>query len=637
MFTDMVGYTALGQRNEAMSLALVEEQRKVIRPVLARYKGREIKTIGDAFLVTFPNAVDAVRCAYDIQRTAREFNLAMMAHEKIHLRIGVHLGEVVELGGDVHGDAVNVASRIESLAEDGGVCVTRQVYDHVANKLELPLVSIGAKALKNVTSPVEVFKVELPWESKTENPPHPATQDLDRRRVAVLPFRSMSPDPDDEYFAEGMTEEIISTVSGISGLKVISRTSVTGYKGTTKNLREIGKELEVGSVLEGSLRKAGNKIRVTTQLIDVARDEHLWAQNYDRNLDDVFTVQSDVANHIAEALRVRILNPEKERIGKKPTEDTAAYELYLKGKHYLNKRGMDDLKKALKYFELAVHEDPDFALGYACISDCNSILRSNWGVEPEASFARAKEMVAKALEIDPGLAEAHASWGMLLHSEFDFRRAEEEFRKAIELKPSYSMAHMWYFILLNYQMRWDEAREQIEKALELDPLSPVIHLNYGAYYWAKRDYRNAIEPLKKAAELGFPVAHGMLGGAYGMLKEFEEMKREFALDVELLKDSVPFERLYSDAWMACLTGDKEALVRLLPEVESHFHDERGPEAFIIAMAYSWLGENAKAFEWLERSFSRREFALPSIQAEPFFDGIRGDPRYSDFLKKLGLK
>ena len=270
MFTDMAGYTALGQRNESLSLALAEEQRKLLRPVFNRHNGREIKTMGDAFLVEFSNALDAVRCAYDVQRASREFNISQPSDQRIILRIGLHLGDVVESQGDISGDAVNIASRIQSLAEDGGICVTRQVYDQVQNKFDLPLKGLGSRSLKNVSAPIEVFKMVLPWEKEQKS----SMSQLDASRVAVLPFANMSPDPSDSYFADGITEEIISTLSGVSGLNVISRTSVMGYKGTTKRVKEIGGELEAGSVLEGSFRKAGNRIRVTAQLIHVGDDRH---------------------------------------------------------------------------------------------------------------------------------------------------------------------------------------------------------------------------------------------------------------------------------------------------------------------------------------------------------------------------
>ncbi len=262
MFTDMVGYTALGQRNESLSLALVEEQRRIVRPILLRHNGREVKTIGDAFLVEFPNALDAVRCAYDVQRATREFNISVPEESKIQLRVGVHLGDVVESGGDIFGDAVNVASRIESIAEGGGVCLTRQVYDGVRNKIELTFTSLGEKSLKNVDLPIEVYRIDMPWDRRELE----STRKLDSHRIAVLPFASLSPDPNDEFFADGLTDELITRLSLLSGLEVIARTSVMSYKKKEKNANQIGKELRAGALVEGSVRKSGNRIRVTAQL-----------------------------------------------------------------------------------------------------------------------------------------------------------------------------------------------------------------------------------------------------------------------------------------------------------------------------------------------------------------------------------
>ena len=632
MFTDVVGYTALSQYNEALAMELLEEHRKLMRPFFPKYNGREVKTIGDAFLVEFASALEAVRCAFAMQNAMHDLNSKRPEARMIQIRIGVHSGDVIHSQNDVYGDAVNVASRIESLADPGGICVSEEVYKQTKNKFELPMSSIGKKELKNVTEPVEVFRVVEPWQqSGSQDAGH-----FPRDRIAILPFRSMSPDPTDEYLAEGITEEIISTVSGISGLSVISRTSVMGYKGTTKRVGEIGKELKVGSVLEGSFRKAGNRIRVTTQLIDVEADKHLWAQNYDRNLDDVFEVQSDVAKQVAEALRVKVLSPEMERMVKKPTENTAAYTHYLKGRSLWNKRGIDDLKQARRYFEDSIREDPNFALGYVGIADCSLLLRNNWSLDSQSNLKIAREMVAKALELDQSCAEAHATRGLLLTVEYKHREAEEEYKRAIELKPSYATAHQWYFQVLENMGRRNEAHEQIEKALELDPLSPIINENYGGYYFFDvRDYRRALDLYKRAAELGMLSAHGMMAMAYGKLKMFEDMRKEGAIVTRETKDSFPMGDVGDEAFFAWMEGDLQKLRIVLPKIEEH-PQETGWNNTLLAMAFAQLGDKDRVFELLEKAFAENEGHLSGLKTGEFFDGIRSDPRYFDLLKRLGL-
>ncbi|HZW85789.1 MAG TPA: adenylate/guanylate cyclase domain-containing protein, partial [Nitrososphaerales archaeon] len=342
MFTDMVGSTALAQKNEELSLEVVQEHRNLLRPVFVRHGGREVKTIGDGFLVEFSSALDGTKCAYDIQRAVREFNISAPPDRRIRLRVGIHVGDVVEEDGDISGDAVNVASRIEHLSEEGGVCLTRQVYDQVKNKVDLSFESLGEIPLKNVGEPIEVFRMSMPW----SDVPFPR-KSAEKGRIAVLPFANLSPNPDDGFFADGITEEVITMLSNVSGLSVISRTSVMKYKGSSKGVGEIGKELDVGSILEGSLRKMGNKIRVTTQLIDVAQDKHLWAQNYDRELTDVFEVQSDIARQVSDALRTKILPAESARIDRAPTKDMQAFELYLKGRQYFAERSVESLRKSI--------------------------------------------------------------------------------------------------------------------------------------------------------------------------------------------------------------------------------------------------------------------------------------------------
>ncbi len=439
MFTDMVGYSALGQHDEPLSLVLLEEYRNLARPIFRRHNGREVKTMGDAFLVEFQSALEAVRCAYDIQRAARELNFSLPNEKRMRLRIGVHLGDVVAAGEDIVGDAVNVASRIEPLAEEGGVCLTRQVYDSIQGKFELGMESLGEKILKNISTPVGVYRVVMPWEGWRTVARERA--EPDRNRIAVLPFKNLSPDPNDEYFADGMTEELIMTLTKIGRLTVIARTSMMQYKNASKRVSEIAKELDAGTVIEGSVRKASNKVRITVQLLDARTEGHVWAENYDRDLRDVFEIQSDVAMRVSEALRVHVLPSEQHELEKRPTESKEAYILYLKGRYHWNVRTPKSVKMAVEFFEKAIQEDPNFALAYVGLADCYIILGDQGVVRPMEGATKTRKLAEKALELDPTLAEAHATLGNVFTFTFwEWGRAELEFQRSIQLNPNYPTA-----------------------------------------------------------------------------------------------------------------------------------------------------------------------------------------------------
>ena len=632
MYTDMVGYTALGQRDESLSLALVEEQRKLIRPILARHNGREVKTMGDAFLVEFPNATDSVRCAYDIQRAIREFNLALASDKRIHLKIGIHLGEVVVSQGDISGDAVNVASRIHPLAEDGGVCLTRQVYDQVLNKTELRMTSIGAKPLKNVGVPIEVYRMEMPWEEPT--PPKEAVV-LPRDRIAILPFANMSPDPNDEYFADGMTEELISTTSSIAGLTLIARTSVMGYKGTTKKVEEIGKELSVGTLLEGSVRKSGNRLRITAQLIDVQSQGHLWAQSYDRELDDIFKIQDDIAGKIAEALRVRLVATQEPV--RKQTENIEAYTLYLKGRSLWNRRDKEGVLESLKLFQEAVKTDPGYARAYSGLADAYYIAASHGFMERADGLAKSKEAVTKALELDDTLAEAHASLGINLHGDLRYEEAQRELRRAIELNPSYASAHHWYSMCLSAMGRTKEGIEEMEKARELDPLSQVITLNVAAGNLVSGRLDEAITIYDKLIENEptYPNAYW----ARAVCFMIRGMKEKAYADVEAGNKLTPDEEdtnKLSLAFLYAWFGEREKALPLIEELIPKVGKSSVSEAS-IASCYAVLGDRDDFFKWVDKAISAKSIELSSLRApNPIYDKMREDPRFPEIFKKLGL-
>ena len=472
MFVDVVGYTQLSQRNEEQALAMLNQYREALRPTFAQHNGKEIKTIGDGFLVEFASALEAVRCGFGLQQVLHDINSSRAGGERLLARVGIHVGDVVHSQNDILGDAVNVASRIEPLAEPGGICISQPVQAQVRNKFEFPIISIGLKQLKNVDLPMEVFKISLPWERSAveEQPPSPRT------RIAILPFSNISPDQGDEYFADGMTEELINTISHNHQLKVIARTTVGKYKGTAKSVNEIGKEIGVGTVLEGSVRKSGSKIRVTAQLIDAKTEDHLWSENYDRQLDDVFTIQTDIATRVSEALMAKLV-PEEQASMVRKAPNPAAYVKYLRGRTLLRDRTESGMNEALRLFQGAIAEDPAYADAYTGLADAYHLL-SNYDFLPIAiSHQKGREALTKALELDEGSAEAHNTLAEYLALDFKFDEAEKEFKRAISINPNYSLAHHWYAICLHEMGKDQEAHRETGLAQELDPLSPALAMN----------------------------------------------------------------------------------------------------------------------------------------------------------------
>ena len=397
--------------------------------------------MGDAFLLEFESALDAARCAIDIQQQLHEHNLPVAVDsDRFEVRIGVHEGDVIHSDADILGDAVNIASRIEPLADPGGICISESVYLQVRNRIPHQLAKLGEQKLKNVEVPINLYRVVLPWQ-ETLTVRTVSESDLDIQRVAVLPFANISADGMDEYFADGLTEELISTMSKIHELSVISRTSAMHYKTRPKPIVEIGRELKAGTILEGSVRKSGNRVRITVQMVDAKQDKQIWAENYDREIQDIFAVQTDIAQRIAEALKIRLLPSEKKDIERRATESPGAHTLYLKGRYYWSERSKDGNDKAVKCFEEAVKLDPKFALAYAGLSDCYIIYGDYGWASPKEASSKAKEYATKAFEIDSRIAEAHTSLGWVYTThEWMWQEAEKEFIKAMELKPSYATA-----------------------------------------------------------------------------------------------------------------------------------------------------------------------------------------------------
>lgn len=456
------------------------------------------------------------------------------------------------------------------------------------------------------------------------------------RRIAVLPLSNISPNPNDQYFADGMTEELIATLSKISGLGVIARTSILRYKGLTKPAKEIGKELNVATVLEGSVRIAGKKMRITAQLIDTTSEEHIWSEVYDRELEDAFAIQTEIARRIASALRIKIMRDENARLETKATDKPQAYALYLKGRHFLNTRTEESLRKAIETFEKALEQDPDYALAYTGLADSHAVLALLELVPPKMAFPRSKAAAEKALEIDKDLSEAHTSLGVVkFQYDWDLPGAEKEFRKAIELSPNYAAAHQFYADSLKAAGRFDEALSQMKQASQLDPLSLSINTGIGHVLYLSRNYDRAIEQYRETVRLdpNFVQARLWFGRPFlqkGMYKEaITELKEASKLSGNSTVSLATLGQAYAES------GDKKQAQQILDRLKERSKKQYVP-SYWIALLYVSLGDRKQAFGWLERAYEERSSWLAWIMVEPRFDPIRPDPRFASLLQRMGL-
>jgi adenylate cyclase len=631
MYTDMVGFTSLGQMNEPLSLELLEDQRRLVRLLLREHNGREVKTMGDSFLVEFPSALDAVRCAYDIQKKLHEFNDSRPEEQRIHLRIGVHVGDVVLSNGDISGDAVNVASRIEGLADRDSVCITRQVYDQIQNKFEPGVTSLGLKSLKNVSAPIELFSVAMPWERGPTQPP----TGPDRSRIVVLPLANISADPKDEFFADGMTDELIGTLSKIRGLKVVARTTAMRYKGERKTASEIGRELRVSSLLEGSVRRDANNIRISVQLVDTATEEQLWADKYDRELQSVFALQSEIAQQVARALEVQLKDADSTALSKTQTKDTGAYTLYLRGRYHWNTRSEDGTNKATKCFEEALARDPRYALAHVGLADCYAILGLYGYRRPSTVYPTAREEIAKALDLDDSLAEAHASMGeVMMQYYYEWDRAKNELDRALMLNPNYATAHLWKSTYFATQGLLDEAIAEVRVAQEMDPLSMIISTELGKTLYYAGKHKEAVEQYERSLEIDdrFAISHKGLAEVYAQQGKFDESILEIEKAIAISKRSVFI--LDDLGYVYALAGRRTDALKVLEELETLSTETYVPP-YGRAAIYAGLGDFNNALVWLGKAFEERSF-LAWIKVDPVFDAMRNDPRFLSLLEKLGL-
>jgi len=683
MFTDMVGYSALAQRDDELALDLLEEHRGLLREIFPCFQGTEIKTIGDGFLVEFQSALDAAQCAIEIQRVLSKRNAEVPTERRIEIKIGVHIGDVVHRNGDVYGDGVNIASRIEPLAGPGGICVSMDVERQIRSTLEARFKKLAPIELKNISIPMDLFRIIPPWEeqasvdaqSETEparasrkflwagvalvfalmigvgwwwserphkTPTSPAATtasntatEIPAKSIAVLPLENLSRDPDNAYFVEGIQDEILTRLSKIADLKVISRTSTQKYKSAPDNLRDVARQLGVAHILEGSVQRSNDRVRVNVQLINALTDAHLWADTYDRQLTDIFAVESEIAKMIAETLQAKLTGSEKALIAAQPTSDTAAYDLYHKGRSLWEKRSGDNLPKAIAFYEQAIARDPKYALAYAGLANSYVLLPYYFSVPQRDAMAKARDAAVKALEIDPKLAEAHNALGkILIFDDLDLAGAEREFKRAIELQPNNATAHQWYGNgPLDSRGRFEEAIAETRRAVELDPLSPIINTDraYPLYY--ARRYDEAMAQLKKAIDLdpAFFYPHQILGMVLQANGDLPGAVAEFEKARQLSGDPLHLALL---AVAKTKMGDKDIAQQTLAELDKVNQDRQGL-AYDRALLYLAVGKKEEALRWLEQGYADRDGAnLSWTNVEPMLGSLHGEPRFEALVQKV---
>ena len=642
--------------DEAGTIRRLGTYREQIGGLVGEHRGRVVDAPGDNLLAEFPTALDAVECAVEIQRVLRARNAGVPEPQRMEYRVGVHMGDVAVEGERIYGDGVNIAARLEGLAEAGGVCISGAVQEQVRGKLDVGYTDLGEQEVKNLPEPVRAYRVTLDSAvAASTSPPArarrgilsaalliavaaaafwglyprlaPDTPELpDAPSLAVLPFTNMSGDPEQEYFSDGITEDLITDLSKISGLFVIARNSVFTYKGRPVKVQEVGRDLGVAYVLEGSVRKAENRVRITAQLVDARTGNHLWADRYDRDLRDVFALQSEVARRIASEIRVALTPEEEQQLGVARVVEPAAHDAYLRGRYFWNKRSGEALSRAIEHFERAIELDPTYAAPYAGLADSYGLMSPYGQMPNKESMPRAEAAARKALELDETLAEAHASLGWVLaFYHRDWAGAEQSFLRAIELDPGYATAHHWHGVYLWAVGRTRDALAEAERALELDPLSLIVNRNLAYTYVLVGDYERAIEQFLHTLELDpdFPLTQSYLAVTYARQGDYEK-----ALAVIAPSDSAA-------PWLYAEAGKRDEALRLLDELA-----ERSKREHVASMprarAYAVLGDDERAFEWLERAYEDREFEIHVfLKTDPQFVRLYPDPRFQDLLRRMG--
>jgi TolB-like protein/Flp pilus assembly protein TadD len=684
LFIDIIGYSKLliTEQSELLRrLSDVVRETEQFRSAEAQGKLVRLPT-GDGMALVFRNSPEApVQCALELSKRLK-------AHPKLSVRMGIHSGPVNEVAdvnerANITGAGINMAQRVMDCGDAGHILLSKRVADdleqypqwrshlhdlgecEVKHGVRVHVINLYTEEVGHPEVPEKFRQVKeeeqrAPATAVSDAKParrpralivtlvmaavaaagfyifsHRSSSTTPEKSIAVLPFENLSEEKGNAYFAEGIQDEILTRLAKIADLKVISRTSTQKYKSAPDNLREIAKQLAVANILEGSVQKAADQVRVNVQLINATTDAHLWAETYDRKLTDIFGVESDIAKTIAEALQATLTGSEKTAIAKRPTANSEAYELYLKGRFFWNKRTGNDLKKSIDYFNQAIAKDAGYALAYAGLADAYALLSVYAAAPPGDAFPKAKAAAQKALELDNTLAEAHTSLAETLAIyDFDFVRAIAEFKRAIELNPNYATAHHWYgrgpLMALG---RFNKAIAEVKRSVELDPLSMINNADLGQTYYMAHRYDEAVDQLRKTVEIepGFYYAHSDLGKALQVRGDLAGAIAEFQKARELNDD--PFSLgLLGNAYG--VSGKTAEALKILDQLEQ-ISKQRYVASYSFALVHLGLGHKDEALRWLEKSYQERAgLDVISIPHDPLLAMLHGDPRFEALAEKI---
>lgn len=592
---DVKGYSRLMGEDEEATIRTLTAYRELMTSCIQQHRGRVVDSPGDNLLAEFASVVDAVQGAVEIQKELKARNTELPTNRQMHYRIGINVGDVVVEGERIYGDGVNIAARLESLAEGGGICISEAVHMQIKNKLSLGYSYQGEQQVKNIVDPVRIYKVQLEAQmaapSVIQEPPVELPLP-DKPSIAVLPFTNMSADPEQEYFSDGITEDLITDLSKISGLFVIARNSTFTYKGQTVDVGEVGRKLGVRHVLEGSVRKVGNRVRINVQLIDAPSGGHVWAERYDRELEDIFALQDEVTQKIVRALEVKLTAQEQGRVGLIPTHNLEAYDYFLRGTGYLWRITKETNIQARQLFEKAIELDPEYAAAYAFLGFAQWMeWVFAWNQDPQV-VERAFALAQRAVTLDDSLPEAHGILGFFYAYKKQLVQAITEGERAIALNPNFADGYVWLGFSMSFVGKPEEAIELVQKGMRLNPSTPFLYLAcLGHAYYLLRRYEEAIAAQKQALALNPHNAadHMFLALSYIELGRKKEARAEIIESLRLspftsprrLRQRLPYtdqavvERILDSARKALATlGVKDYVSLLITRLSRYFHLRR---------------------------------------------------------------